>query len=318
MAEELTIGLDIGGTKMAFVVADRHGNIHHSAALPTEADAGFDHALNRIAVQLNPLIARYENVCGIGVGVPGPVDSERGIALHAANLGWQCVGLRDAIAERLNNPLPIYLENDVNAGAIGEQLFGAAKGVSNCVYLIVGTGLGGAVISNGRLLRGASNSEMEIGHVSMDPIKGLPCACGRRGCVEMIASGKGIVAQALDRIAEYPRSRLRAKAITTHEIIRLAGEGDALAAAVMNQAAEALGIACAWCVNLFNPTLIIFAGGLARASWHLLERPLLKSMRARCLPINYEAVTLSLSALTNGALGASALVWHHEERTNRS
>ena len=316
MADKLTIGLDIGGTKMAFVVADRQGNIHHASSLPTEARADISRTLSRITGQLNPLIARYENVCGIGIGVPGPVDSNRGIALHAANLGWKNVVLRDAIAERLIHPLPIVLENDVNAGAIGEQRFGAAKGVANCVYLIVGTGLGGAVISNNRLLRGASNSEMEIGHVSLDPIYGLPCACGQRGCLEMTASGKGIVAQALDRIAEYPHSRLSSKSITTHEIIRLAGEGDALASLVMNEAAEALGIACAWCVNLFNPSLIIFAGGLVRAGWHLLEKPLLQSMRARCLPINYEAVTLSLSQFTDGALGASALVWHQQEQTN--
>ncbi|MCY3865146.1 MAG: ROK family protein [Chloroflexi bacterium] len=318
MAEELTIGLDIGGTKMAFVVADRHGNIHHASSLPTEAQAEFTHALNRIAGHLNSLIARFISVRGIGVGVPGPVDSDRGIALHAANLGWKNVGLRDAIAERLSRPLPIHLENDVNAGAIGEQLFGAAKGISNCLYLIVGTGLGGAVISNNRRLRGASDSEMEIGHVALDPINGLPCACGQRGCLEMTASGKGIVAQALDRIADYPDSRLSAQAITTRQIIRLAEEGDALAATVMNEAAQALGIACAWCVNLFNPSLIIVAGGLARASWHLLEKPLLQSMRARCLPMNYEVVTVSLSKLTDGALGASALVWHKEEQTNRS
>lgn len=312
LAEELAIGLDIGGTKMAFVVADRLGNIHHASSLPTETGGDFDRALSRITGQLNPLITRYENVCGIGIGVPGPVDSARGIALHAANLGWKHVGLRDAIAERLPHPLPIVLENDVNAGAIGEQLFGAAKGISNCIYLIVGTGLGGAVISNNRLLRGASNSEMEIGHVSLDPINGLPCACGQRGCVEMTASGKGIVAQALERIADFPDSRLCAKSITTHEIVRLAGEGDVFASLLMNEAAQALGVACAWCVNLFNPSLIIFAGGLAHASWHLLEQPLLQSMRARCLPMNYDAVAVTLSELTNGALGASALVWRKQ------
>ncbi len=316
MAELLTIGLDIGGSKMAFIVADRHGKIHHAISLPTEASADFDRALNRITGQLNQLLARYETVCGIGIGVPGPVDSVRGVALHAANLGWKNVGLRDAISERLLRPLPIYMDNDVNAGAIGEQLFGAARGISNCLYLIVGTGLGGAVISNDRLLRGATRSEMEIGHISLDPLNGLPCACGQRGCLEMSASGKGIVAQALERIADYPDSRLTAKAITTHQIINLAGEGDALAALVMKEAAEALGIAGAWCVNLFNPSLIIFAGGLARASWHLLEHPLLQTMRARCLPINYEAVTIARSELTDGALGASALAWHQTGRAD--
>ena len=297
---------------MAFAVADRRGDIHHAFTLPTEAQAGFDHVLSHITGRLNPLIARYENVCGIGIGVPGPVDSDRGVALHAANLGWKNANLSDAIAERLPRPLPIVLDNDVNAGALGEKLFGTAKGASNFLYLIVGTGLGGAVISNNRLLRGASNSEMEIGHVSLDPINGLPCACGQRGCLEMIASGKGIVAQALARRGDYPDSRLGAKSITTHEIVKLADEGDAFAALLMNDAAEALGIACAWCVNLFNPSMVILAGGLVRASWHLLAKPLLQSMRARCLPMNYDAVTVTLAELTNGALGASALVWRNE------
>ena len=312
MEAELTIGLDIGGTKMAFVVADRQGNIHHQSTLPTDAGLDVDHTLNQIARQLNQLIAQYEGLCGIGIGLPGPVDSDRGVALHAANLGWRNVTVRDAIAERLSRPLPIYLDNDVNVGAIGEQLFGAAKGAPDYVYLIVGTGLGGAVMLNDRLLRGTTYSEMEIGHISLDPVKGRPCACGLRGCLEMSASGKGIVAHAREHIADYPNSRLNAEAITTHEIIQLAGEGDVLANHVMSAAARALGIACAWCVNLFNPKLIILAGGLMHACWHLLEDPMLQALQARCLPMNFDAVAISLSKLTDGALGASALVWYHE------
>ena len=313
MATELTIGLDIGGTKMAFVVADRHGKIRQRSTLPTDAGCDFATTLDRIARQLNQLQAAYQSVRGIGIGVPGPVDSERGLALHAANLGWKNLSLRDAITERLSPPLPVFIDNDVNAGAIGERLFGAAQGSPSFVYLAVGTGLGGAIMLNNRLVRGASNSAMEIGHLSLDPIHGLPCACGLRGCLEMTASGKGIVAQAQQHIADYPDSSLRADAITTYRIINLAQAGDRLAARVMNEAAHALGIACAFCVSLLNPSLIIIAGGLAQASWHLLEEPLRQSMRSRCLPLNIDAVDISLSPLADAALGASALVWHHEE-----
>lgn len=312
MAAELSIGLDIGGTKMAFVVADRQGKIRQRSTLPTDAGGEFAAALNRIAQRLNQLTVVHQSVRGIGIGVPGPVDPERGIALHAANLGWKNVSLRDAITERLSPQLPVYIDNDVNAGALGERLFGAALGSPSFIYLAVGTGLGGAIMLNNRLIRGASNSAMEIGHLSLDPIQGRPCACGLRGCLEMTASGKGIVAQAQEHIAEYPDSPLRADAITTHRIIKLAETGDRLALHVMSEAAHALGIACAICVSLFNPSLIIIAGGLAQASWHLLEEPLCQSMRLRCLPLNVDAVDISLSPLADAALGAAALVWHHD------
>ena len=307
---ELSIGLDIGGSKMAFVVADRQGKIRQRSTLPTDAGAGSAHTFNRIADKLNQLIAGHDRVSGIGIGVPGPVDPGRGIALHAANLGWKNVNLRAAITERLSHPLPVYIENDVNAGALGEGLFGAALGRPSFIYLAVGTGLGGAIMLNNQLVRGASNSAMEIGHLSLEPIRGRPCACGLRGCLETSASGKGVVARAQEQIAEYPDSPLRADAITTRRIIKLAETGDRLALHVMSEAAQALGIACAICLSLFNPSLIIFAGGFAQASWHLLEEPLRQSMRSRCLPLNVDAVDISLSPLADAALGASALVWH--------
>ena len=318
MPEELTIGVDIGGTKMAFVVADRHGNIHDESTLPTNSNGSAEDTLKRISRQLNDLIARYERVCGIGIGVPGPVDVERGIALHAANLNWEKVAISKHIREQLLRPLPIYVDNDVNVGAIGEHLFGSAIGVADYVFITIGTGVGGAVMLNNQLWRGSSNAEMEIGHVSLDPVNGRECTCGLRGCLEMSVSGKGIVAHARQHTGDYPDSILNAEAISTHEIVRAAAVGDALAAHVMSEAANALGIACAWCVNLFNPTRIILSGGLIRAAWHLLETATLDVLRPRCLPLNYESVTISLSQLTNGALGASALARYYRDLAKKN
>ena len=207
MSEDLTIGLDIGGTKMAFVVADRQGTIHETKTLPTNSLHGVSDTLERIIAELNSYLGRYGRICGIGIGVPGPVDTAQGVALHAANLGWENVPLGDAISSRLSREMPIYVENDVNVGAIGEQLFGNARGVTDYVYLTVGTGLGGAVMINNCLLRGASHSEMELGHVSLDPVNGRQCTCGQRGCVEMSISGKGIVANARQHIAVHSRKQ---------------------------------------------------------------------------------------------------------------
>ena len=313
MSAEFTIGVDIGATKTAIVVADRLGAVQESKTLPTQPRGTFDDTVDRIADLLRSYLETYSTICGIGIGVPGPVDLEQGIALHAANLGWESVPIRDAIGSRLAHCPPIYIDNDVNAGAIGEQLFGAAQGMASFVYLTIGTGIGGAVMINSRLMRGASDSAMEIGHVSLDPINGRQCTCGQRGCVEMSISGKGILAHARQHVDAYSDSCISGETLSTHQVIRACELSDPLAVHIMKEAAEALGIACAWCVNLFNPERIILGGGLIHASWRLLKAQTLAVTRERSLPLNYQSVTISLSELIDGALGASALVWYHQK-----
>lgn len=312
MTSELTIGVDIGGTKMAFVVADRAGRVLASDTLPTSADDSFAKTADRIARLLNPYLETYSMIRGIGIGLPGPVDAERGVALQAANLGWEGVPVRKAISARLAKALPVYIANDVNAGAIGEQRYGRAQGVGNFVYLNVGTGVGGAVMLDNRLLRGASYSEMEIGHVSLDPVNGRQCACGGRGCLEMSISGKALIAHARQHLEAGADTCLSAESLSTRAIVSAADKGDALAIHILDEAADALGMACAWCVNLFNPKLLVLGGGLIHATWHLLEPRTLSTLRARSLPLNYEAASIALSQLANGALGAAALVWYHQ------
>ena len=236
----------------------------------------------------------------------------------AANLGWKDAPLRAALQARLARSVPVFIENDVNAAAIGEGRYGVAQGVDDYVFLMVGTGIGGAVLLENKLLRGATHSEMEIGHVSLDPVNGRRCGCGRRGCIEMTVSGKGMVAHAKQHLADYENTSLNAASISTHELIRAARRDDPLARHVMAAAARALGIASAWCVNLFNPGLIVLGGGLIRASYPLLESGTLRALRSHSLPLNSQAVSLKLSALGDGALGAAALVWHHQEQERQA
>ncbi len=314
MPEELAIGLDIGGTKMAFAVVNRRGRILDHHTLPTNSGDSLGQTLDRIASQLGQLLAAHESCAAIGIGVPGPVDSDRGLALNAVNLNWRELHLRGELAQRLAQPLPIYVDNDVNVGAIGEMLFGAAANMTDFVYLAIGTGLGGAAVSKGTLLRGATHSEMEIGHVSIDPVKGRPCSCGLRGCLEMSISGKGLVAIAREHIQDFPQSGLSMGDLTTQAIIRCADQGDPLASFVLRQAATALGVACAWCINLFNPESIVLGGGLIHALFHLLEADMREALQVRCLPGSLEYTAIILSQHADAALGAAALVWYHRQK----
>ena len=302
---------------MAFVVADRDGAVYESTTLATPSGEDFSDTIDRIAHLLNRYLNAYDSICGIGLGLPGPVDVQRGIAMHAANLGWQRVPVREAISHRLARRLPICIANDVNVGAIGEQRYGIAQGIADFVYLTIGTGVGGAVMLDNRLLQGASASEMEIGHVSLDPVNGRLCTCGRRGCLEMSISGKALLAHTRQHLSENDESSLSAVKLSTRAIIRAAESQDPLATHVMHEAAEALGIASSWCINLFNPKLLILGGGLIHATWHLLKPHTLSVVRERCLPINYDAATISLARLVDGALGASALVWYYQEEGQR-
>jgi glucokinase len=317
MQKNLTIGLDIGGTKMAFAVVDPFGNVCEETIIPTLRDNPYELTIERIAKQLNDYLKRYADIQGIGIGIPGPVDSVRGIALNAVNLLWENRPVKSDILLLLERDIALYVGNDVNVGAIGEQLYGVAKESPNYVYLTIGTGLGGAVMLDGKLMRGATSSEMEIGHISLDPINGRLCTCGQRGCVEMSVSGKGLVSNAEQHYADYPDTQIPADNISTHEIIHHARQGDALSQFVLDEAASALGLSCAWCTMLFNPSLIILGGGLIHVTYDLMSDKMFDTMRAYCLPQSYHAATVTLSKLTNAALGASALVWYFqtEEKT---
>ncbi|MGB1287470.1 MAG: ROK family protein [Aggregatilineales bacterium] len=313
--EQLAIGLDIGGTKMAFAVTDQSGVIHEEIVLPTLAENPYDVTINRIAIQINNYLARYPQIAGIGIGVPGPVDSATGVALNAVNLSWQNRALKTDLLRCLNREVAIYVENDVNVGAISEHLFGNGSDTDNFIYISIGTGLGGATISGGQLMRGTASAEMEIGHISLDPENGLPCTCGLRGCVEMSISGKGFMATAQAHFNDFPDTQLSLDNLSTYEIIRYAHIGDPLADYIIDKAAYVLGITCAWCTIIFNPGLIILGGGFSHATYDLLQDRVLETMKARCLPQSYDSVSVMLSKLSNAALGASALVWHSQKES---
>ena len=312
MSDKLMIGVDIGGTKIAFAVVDPSGNIIDETVIPTHSTNAYEVTVDRIAQQLNLYLNQFNNIIGIGIGIPGPINSEQGIVLNAVNLGWQDKPIQRDIQARLNSDCLIYIENDVNVGAIGEYIYGVAQGCRNTVYLAIGTGLGGAVLLDNKLIRGVSDSEMEIGHISLDPINGRSCSCGQRGCVEMSISGKGLLSNVQEQHPNFPDTTLSLDNLTTYDILTATKINDALAQFVIDEAATALGITCAWCIMIFNPEQIVLGGGMIRAFYKYIEAKMLDTIKARCLSQSFNAVSIELSQLENAALGASALVHYHQ------
>ncbi len=308
----LAVGVDVGGTKIATALLNRQGEVLAQHSQPTCSEDGVSAVLDRIAAGV--AVVTNDNaapVAGVGIGCPGPVDQTTGISLFAANLGmaWQNINLPHEIQRRLPTPTPIWAENDVNAGALGELYFGAAQGYSDFIYLTIGTGLGGCAVLNKRVLPGANYFAMEVGHISQQP-DGRACTCGRRGCTEMYVSGKAMLTALEEYLPDYPASLLHDEPPTTESILKAARAGDALAVRIMTEAAEALGVALAWVTMILNPPLIVIGGGLGHAADDLIVQPALAVMRDRAYPSAVDTLVVARSQVMTSALGAGALVWH--------
>ncbi|MCC7209247.1 MAG: ROK family protein [Anaerolineae bacterium] len=301
------IGVDIGGTKIAFALIDPQGRVVAERRAPTLPAEGVAAVLDRLAEGIAALGAHGGPVAGVGVGCPGNVHD--GVVRLAVNLGWSEVRLRDALRERFPD-LPIAVSNDAAAVAIGEWWCGAARGCPDVVYAAIGTGLGGAAMSGGRLVRGASGAAMEIGHLPAVP-GGRLCACGLTGCTEQYASGVGLLSGLAARRGEWPDSLLARKPDAgTADILDAMRAGDPLALALLHDLRGALTQALVWCAGALNAARIVIGGGLGRALGDLLDLPGLESdVRARLLPYVGDGLHIVPAQLASSAVGAGCLVW---------
>lgn len=308
--QPLAIGVDLGGTKIRFALADATGKLIASHQLPTLAAEGADAVIDRIAEGIRLLLSGYEaDVVGIGICSPGQVDSEMGVVEFAVNLGWKQVDLRGALYERLPQPLPVFLHKDANAQALGELVYGAARGVRDFVYLAVGTGLGGAAVVGGKVITGATFNPTEIGHLSLDP-NGRLCVCGLRGCPEIYISGVGFRAAVAEYRDQYPDSPLAAlDSPEASDVLRYAETSDPLAERILREGGEWLGAAIACCAGILNPAMLVLGGGLGLAAADRLLPDAQRELKRRVLPATYSQLRWAKSQLTNSALGPASLVW---------
>ena len=252
-----------------------------------------------------------DQVAGIGIGAPGPLNRETGILLEAPNLGWKDFPLRTLVSEGLG--LPAEVDNDANCATFGEWWLGAGQGSEILVGLTLGTGIGGGFVVNGEIHHGASDAAGEFGHITIDST-GRKCKCGNYGCLEAYASGPNIAARAVEGIEAGVESALvelvdgdleKITAATVYEGVVL---GDAYAHEVMKETAKFLGVGVANLINALNPDAVVIAGGVTRAGDHLFV-PLRKEVRKRAFRSAVDACRIVPAALpeTAGVIGAAGI-----------
>ena len=252
---------------------------------------------------------KRDDVIGIGVGAPGPLDRERGIVVTTPNLGWTNYPLRDVIAERTR--LPVRIDNDANCATLGEWWLGAAKGASNVIGMTIGTGIGGGVIVGGRLYHGSSDVAGEIGHATID-INGRRCKCGNYGCLEAYASGPSIAERAREALSGDSEAMLLrmvggdASRITAATVYEAARRGDEAALDVVRETSRFLGAGLANLLNIFNPEVVVLAGGVTHAG-DTLFLPLRREVAKRAFKPAVDACRIVPGTLTAaGVVGAVA------------
>jgi glucokinase len=251
------IGVDVGGTKTLAAVMTPQGSIEGRVERPTVVSSQ-EELLEELDGAVEELRAQYGDVAALGFGIPSRIDQRTGRAVASVNIPLAELDFRDRMRER--HGLPVAIDNDANAATIAEWKVGAARGANHVVMLTLGTGVGGGLILDGRPYRGATGSGAELGHIVVD-FDGPLCACGGRGHLEAVASGK-----AANRAAQ----ELYGADADAHELVRRAESGEDKAVAAMAKIGRYLGAGLATFVNIFEPELIVIGGGFGRESELLL------------------------------------------------
>lgn len=294
------LGLDFGGTKLAAGLAAEDGRLLAFQRCPTDPNAGPEGALDAMRDLVAAFPAALLPPVAVGISFGGPVDSRRQrTVLSHHGPGWEAFPLVERVAHEWG--VPAVMDNDANACALGEIRFGAGRGHRNLLYVTVSTGIGGGIILDGTLYRGSRGLSGEIGHTIVVP-GGPLCPCGKRGCLEAVASGPAIAR------AYAAQATVGSTVVTAEEVFRLAAAGDIVARAVLDQAIEWLGVGLANAINLLDPDVVVVGGGVSRAGSALFD-PLRAAVRSAAAPSPPGAVSVLPAALgdSGGVLGAVAL-----------
>lgn len=297
----LVLGIDIGGTNIAGGIVDTGGRIYKALTIPSAGSQGKEAVLGN----LNTLIDRLLHMApgpidAIGIGTAGEVDPNLGVITSATDNipNWTGTRLKEYVQERYQRPA--YVDNDGNAAALAELTFGAGQGLKNLVYLCLGTGVGGAVILDARLLRGTRNYAAALGHTTID-VSGVPCNCGSTGCLEMYVSGTAIAR----------RARQANLADDARELFQKAKEGNENAMALVADVGFYLGCGLANFANQFDPEAIIIGGGVSLAGPLLLDRAkgVMEGRILQGLKGRVQVLTAKFGS-ESGLLGAAVVAFH--------
>lgn len=309
----LALGIDIGGTNTSFGIVDRRGQIIEQGSMKTTGHFTVHEFINVLVKHITPLLnkAGKENITGVGVGAPN-ANYYTGEIAYAANLPWEgVIPLTKLIQEALR--LKVTITNDANAAAIGEMIYGAAKGMKDFIMVTLGTGVGSGFVANGQLIYGHDGFAGELGH--MTAVRdGRKCGCGKNGCLETYASATGIVRTAKEWMEQRNDDTILRKhqgELNAHAIHIAAMQGDKFALELFDFTGKILGQTLADAVAITSPEAIIFFGGLAKSGSAILE-PARRYMEENLLRVFKNKISFLNSALPDAdaaILGASALVW---------
>jgi glucokinase len=315
------VGVDLGGTNIVCGAMPEDGSREIAMrSQPTFSEQGAEIVVQRIAQMIEDVIAvtiaetgaAREDFAGVGIGAPGPLDREQGLVIVAPNLGWSNFPLRDRVSALVG--IPATLDNDANCATVGEWWVGGARGGRNVVGMTIGTGIGGGLILNGQLYHGASDVAGEIGHMTIDST-GRRCKCGNYGCLEAYTSGPAIAERAREALRGFEDGssilmqlvESRPERITAQTVYDASGRGDPVALEVVRDTAHFLGAGIANLLNIFNPDVVVVAGGVTQAGDALFE-PLRAEVRRRAFKPAVEACRIVPGTLPGsaGVVGAVA------------
>ena len=311
-----SIGVDLGGTNIKAGLVDENGKIIFKTSVPTETNLGYKHVINQIKKATSIVLSENSNVTGIGIGAPGIVSVEKGTVKSPPNIpGWKKVNLAKILFDEFGRK--VFVENDANAAAIGESIFGVGKSIDTFIMVTLGTGVGGGIIYNGKLFRGETGGAGEIGHLTIN-YKGRKCNCGSWGCIETYVGNQKITEKVRREIKKYPDSKVHKLAgenlstLSPKTLYEAAKEGDDYALKAISEVAVMLGAAFASAVNLLDISTIVLGGGVSGFGNYLLV-PLKATLKERVLAPNRPRVKVRLSKLKNdaGIKGASSLAFYH-------
>ena len=313
--KKYSVGIDLGGTKILFGLVEREsGKVVDFVKKKTKKEKGSENIARKMLDGIDRLLEQTQvdlsEIQSIGVGSAGQIDRENGVIIGALNLDCYNLDLKRILEEKFK--IPTFVGNDVEVAALGEQKFGAGRNCNDFVCVFVGTGIGSAIVKDGKLMRGATGTAGELGHIIVD-LNGRPCACGAHGCLEAYASRTAIETRidgALKKgrkscISEYLED---GKAITSSMIRKAIEREDELVLQCVTEASEYLSAGLASVINLINPERIILGGGLIEAVDYFYQSTI-KKARAKCLPVPAEKIEFKKTELGDfsGVVGAAFL-----------
>lgn len=309
VTQDQVFAVDLGGTFLRIALVDGCGKIHQQLKQRTPRGDSPDVIVDALASAADRWSSDGRRISAASIMVPGTVDNQNAVVVQAPNLpSLTNFPLKAVLEERLG--WPVLLENDANAAAVGEMWLGAARGCRDVVSVTLGTGVGGGVILDGELWRGAHGSAGEIGHTTVDPFSDLKCKCGNIGCLELFASATAIVRMTREGLPRFPQSVLNREDLTAERVYDAGRDGDELALSVFKRFGTYLGVGLANLINIIDPEIIVIAGGAVNG-WDLFACDMQREVSERAVRVTAQQVKIAAAQCGDnaGLLGAARLAF---------